>query len=228
MMKFSGIIFDFNGVLWWDRLIQEQAWSQFAEGQFGISLTSEVMRVQVHGRNNQHTLEYLMGTNLDQDELIQLSGQKERLYRDLCLAQGDQFSLSPGAEELLGALVARGIPRTIATASGEENLAFFFEHLHLNQWFDRQCIVFDDGSRPGKPAPDIYLQAAKMLRLKPTECVVVEDSISGLQSAQSAGIGYIVAIHSGDKHPQFVRLDGLDQVIDNLDDFNWKDLLIKS
>lgn len=225
-MKSSGIIFDFNGVLWWDRLIQEQAWSHFAEQQFGITLTSEVMRVQVHGRNNRHTLEYLMGSNPDQDELRQLSERKERIYRDLCLAQGDQFKLSPGAVELLGALVARGIPRTIATASGEENLAFFFEHLHLSKWFDRQYIVFDDGSRPGKPAPDIYLQAAKMLRLKPTDCMVVEDSLSGLQSAQSAGIGYIVAINSGDKHPQFARLDGVDQVIDNLGDLNWKDLLI--
>jgi HAD superfamily hydrolase (TIGR01509 family) len=223
-MKFSGIIFDFNGVLWWDRLIQEQAWSQFAEGQLGISLTSEVMRVQVHGRNNQHTLEYLTGSNLDQDELRQLSEQKERLYRDLCLAQGEEFKLSPGAEELLGALATRGIPRTIATASGEENLAFFFEHLHLDKWFDRQHIVFDDGSRPGKPAPDTYLQAVKMLRLKPTDSVVVEDSLSGLQSAQSAGIGYIVAINSGDEHPQLTRLDGVDQVIDNLANLDWQNL----
>ena len=54
-MKFLGIIFDLNGVLLWDQALQEQAWRQFAEQERGITLTSEVMAVQVHGRNNQHT-----------------------------------------------------------------------------------------------------------------------------------------------------------------------------
>jgi len=55
MIKFLGIIFDFNGVLLWDQSLQELAWRQFAEQEMGITLTSEVMAVQIHGRNNQHT-----------------------------------------------------------------------------------------------------------------------------------------------------------------------------
>ncbi len=54
-MKFLGIIIDLNGVLLWDQALQELAWRQFAEQEMGITLTSEVMAVQVHGRNNQHT-----------------------------------------------------------------------------------------------------------------------------------------------------------------------------
>ena len=54
-MKFLGIIFDFNGVLLWDQALQELAWRQFAEQEMGITLTSEVMAVQVHGRNNRQT-----------------------------------------------------------------------------------------------------------------------------------------------------------------------------
>lgn len=134
VMGFSGVIFDFNGVLWWDRSLQEQAWRQFAEGQFGISLTDEVMRKEVHGRNNQHTLEFLVGADLEKDEVRHPSKQKERHYRELCLAQGDEFRLSPGAEELLDELAAHKIPRTIATASGKKNLDFFCEHLLLDRW----------------------------------------------------------------------------------------------
>ena len=89
-MKFLGIIFDLNGVLLWDQALQEQAWRQFAEQERGITLTSEVMAVQVHGRNNQHTLEYLTGSGLEDDRLKQLSDQKETIYRDLCQAQGDE------------------------------------------------------------------------------------------------------------------------------------------
>ena len=215
-MKFLGIIFDLNGVLLWDQALQEQAWRQFAEQERGITLTSEVMAVQVHGRNNQHTLEYLTGSGLEDDRLKQLSDQKETIYRDLCQAQGDEFKLSPGAVGLLDALAARGIPRTIATASGKENLDFFFENLHLDRWFDRQCTVYDDGSRPGKPAPDIYLRAAQWLRLDPSDCVVVEDSLSGIQSAQSAGIGYIIALGPVNENELLSGLDGVDQVVENL------------
>lgn len=226
MMKYLGIIFDFNGVLWWDKSLQEQAWSQFTEQWKGISLTSEVMGTHVHGRNNQHTLEYLAGSRLNDETLDQLSDQKETIYRKLCLAQEDDFELSPGAKGLLDDLAGSGIPRTIATASGKENLDFFFENLHLNQWFDRQCIVYDDGTRPGKPAPDIYLQAAQMLGLNPSDCVVVEDSLSGIQAALAAGIGYIIALRSTDKPDFLSGKGGIDQAIENLAQIRWRRLFL--
>ena len=54
-MKFLCIIIDLNGFLLWDQALQELAWRQSSEQKMGITLTSEVMAVQVHGRNNQHT-----------------------------------------------------------------------------------------------------------------------------------------------------------------------------
>ena len=96
-MVYQGIIFDFNGVLLWDSQLQEQAWREFAREQFGISLTDEIMATEVNGRNNKHTLEFLAGTPLEDKRVEQLSNQKEVLYRALCLVQGDEFELSPGA-----------------------------------------------------------------------------------------------------------------------------------
>src|SRR5256886_15261095 len=55
-------------------------------------------------------------------------------------------------------------------------------------------IIYDDGSRPGKPAPDVYLAAARNIGVAPHECAVVEDAVSGIAAAHAAGIGYIVAI----------------------------------
>lgn len=223
-MTYQGIIFDFNGVLWWDSQLQEQAWREFAREHFGISLTDEMIEIEVHGRNNKHTLEFLAGTPLDDQQVQQLSGQKEALYRTLCLAQGDGFKLSPGADDLLDGINTMGIPRTIATASGKENLLFFIEHLQLERWFEPQFIAYDDGIRPGKPAPDIYLKAADLIGLRPRDCVVVEDSISGIKSASSAGIGYIIAMISEGSNKDPGAIEGIDQIVENMAQIVWNDL----
>lgn len=216
-VRFKGIIFDFNGVLWWDSHLQEQAWRQFSAEIRGWTLSEEEYAVHVHGRNNQHTLEYLAGRSVHGDELEQLSGKKEGIYRQLCRDQGPGFELSPGATELLNHLVDHQIPHTIATASGRANLDFFVEHLSLDKWFEIERIVHDDGARPGKPAPDIYLQAACNLALEPASCVVVEDSRSGIQAACSAGIGHIIALGPASTHKQLAQLAGVGAVIETLE-----------
>ncbi|MGD8791995.1 MAG: HAD family phosphatase [Anaerolineae bacterium] len=213
---YGGLIFDLNGVLWWDSHLQEQAWSNFSARLRGRLLSPAEMAVHVHGRPNRHTLAYLLGRPLAPGEEQQLGEEKERIYRRLCLAQGDDFCLSPGAVELLDFLATRSIPRTIATASGRQNLDFFLAHLGLARWFDPDRIVYDDGTRPGKPAPDVYLTAAQRLDLAPARCIVVEDALSGIQAARAAGIGCIVALGPPEKHSALAALDGVDTVVESL------------
>jgi beta-phosphoglucomutase-like phosphatase (HAD superfamily) len=216
MATYQGLIFDFNGVLWWDSHLQEQSWRQFSAWMRGTPFSDEEMAVHVHGRTNGHTLAYLAGRPLQADEVAQLGEQKERLYRQLCLDLGAAFQLSPGAADLLDWLVAQSIPRTIATASGKRNLDFFVSHLRLDRWFDAALIVYDDGARPGKPAPDLYLQAAANLGLAPAQCIVVEDSRSGIEAAHAAGIGYLVALGPAHTHGQLAQLAGVQEAIDSL------------
>lgn len=215
-MTFQGLIFDFNGVLWWDSHLQERAWRQFSRKVRGTPFSQEETAIHVHGRNNQHTLEYLVGRPIKAGELDQLTQRKETIYRRLCLEQGEEFKLSPGAIELLDFLAANHIPHTIATASEKTNLDFFVKHLDLARWFNLEQIVYDDGARPGKPAPDIYLQAARNLALAPARCVVVEDSRSGIQAACAAGIGHIIALGPSQGHAQLMCLQGVDNVVENL------------
>lgn len=218
-MKFDGIIFDFNGVLWWDSHLQEHAWQQFSEMVRGKPLSPEEMKVHVHGRTNQHSLEYLTSHSVQGHTLTRLTQQKESIYRALCLEQGEGFKLSPGAINLLNFLVRREIPHTIATASEKTNLDFFVNHLQLDRWFDLKQIVYDDGRRPGKPAPDIYLEAANRLELEPTQCIVVEDSHSGIEAAYQAGIGQIVALGPENSHPVLSKLKGVNMIVKNLEEF---------
>lgn len=215
-MKFKAIIFDFNGVLWWDGRLQEDAWQTFAVQLRGRPFTPEEIALQVHGRTNRHTLEYLTGQTLTDYRTHQLSEQKEDIYRQMCLALDDQFQLSPGAVDLLDFLVAHQIPHTIATASGKGNVDFFIEHLDLGRWFDLDKIVYDNGTRRGKPAPDFYRDAAQILGTAPQNCIVVEDSRSGIAAAQAAGIGYIVALGPPPEHERLAQAAGVTQVVADL------------
>jgi beta-phosphoglucomutase-like phosphatase (HAD superfamily) len=223
-MKFKGIIFDFNGVLLWDSHLHVQAWQQFALKLRGYEFDNNELSIHVHGRTNSHILSYLTGRALQSQELSELIQMKETVYRNLCLSQGKLFALSPGATDLLDFLAKNNIPRTIATASEKTNLDFFITHLSLKQWFDINLIVYDDGQLPGKPLPDIYLKAASNLGLPPQECIVVEDAISGIQSAHAANIGHIIALGHQAMHQQLKACAGVSAVVESLEQLSKESL----
>jgi len=221
--KIRGVIFDFNGVLWWDGELQERAWREFAAKLRG-PLSNEEMLVHMHGRPNSYVLGYLVGHEVSGEELLRLTEEKESIYRNLCLEQGANFKLSPGAVEFFDYLRAKHIPFTIATASEITNLLFYFKHLPLDKWFDIKKVAYDDNTFPGKPAPDIYLRAAKDLGLAPRDCLVIEDARSGIQSAHAAGIGLIAALGPKEKHNALRELKGVNLVIENVGELLKRDL----
>lgn len=215
-MRLEGIIFDFNGVLWWDSHLQRRAWRRFSTTLREIPLSDEEIDIHIHGRTNRYTMQYLLNRPLTDIEVDDLARRKETLYRSMCLEEEEGFKLSPGAETLLERLKELGFPRTIATASEINNVTFFIEHLRLDRWFDLSKIVYDDGSIAGKPAPDMYIRAAGYLGLPPPVCGVVEDSVSGIQSAEAAGIGTIIALGPVENHSRLARLPGVKLVIHEL------------
>jgi beta-phosphoglucomutase-like phosphatase (HAD superfamily) len=205
--------------LLWDAPFHVQAWQALAVDLRGFQLSDDEFADQVHGRPNSHILSYIAGRDIRGKEQIDLAQAKESMYRELCLSHPDTFVLSSGAEHLLDAVSEKAIPRTIATASGKTNLDFFVSHLGLAKWFDVRQIVYDDGLRPGKPAPEAYTTAADNLNLAPVECVVVEDAISGFNSARAAHIGYIVGLGPLASHPGMLACEGVNAVIESLAQF---------
>ena len=218
-MTFKGIIFDFNGVLLWDAHLHELAWQHSARELRGTEFTPDEFLQHVHGRTNSHILGHLTGRAVEGKELHTLTQVKESFYRRLCLEQPEVFTLSPGTTELLDFLVMHDIPCTIATASERTNLDFFIRNLELERWFDTDPIVYDNGTFPGKPAPDMYARAAANLGLPPPECIVVEDAIAGFKSAQAAGIGHIVALGPRASHARLAACEGVTAVIESFEHF---------
>lgn len=212
----AGVIFDFNGVLFWDNPLHEEAWRQYSARLRGRPLDQREMVEQVHGKVNRDIFAYVLGAPPTDEALARLAGEKEAIYRRLCLAAGEAFRLSPGAVELLDSLAAHNVPRAIATSSPWVNLAFYIEHLHLDRWFGPAQLIYDRGHYPGKPAPDIYLAAADALGLPPAACVVVEDSLAGIAAARAAGIGYIIALGPAERHKELAALPGVTDVVVDL------------
>lgn len=189
----KSVIFDFNGTLFADSDKHRLGWKRFL-AKYGLDVDDEELRTHYLGRTNPYILKRVFGEDLAPDLIAARTLEKEATYRECCLEDPESFHLIAGAEAFLDFLKAEGVDFTIATGSEYSNVDFYFERFGLGKWFDRSRVVLDDGTFPGKPAPDGYLRAAKVLGKDPADCIVFEDSLSGVRASYAAGIGKTVAI----------------------------------
>ncbi len=209
----EGVIFDFNGTLFWDSRLHYDAWIDFSKKLRGKPFSDYEMKRYMFGRTNADIIEYALGKKLPVNEIIQLAKEKESHYRDMCKRSPELFHLAPGAIEFLNFLKENHIPRTIATMSEKDNVDFYIENFKLSNWFDLDKIVYSDGTIPGKPNPDIFLIAAQKIGLSPKNCVVFEDAQSGIEAAYRAGIGKIIAVTSMEEKSYYESINWVDNII---------------
>ena len=192
-MTIKGIIFDFNGTLFWDTQLHNRAWDKYLSRK-GMRITDLEKSEHMHGRTSQDIFEYITGRSLSIEEVAEMTEEKEAIYRVECEKQ--EVSLARGACELLESLVKLNVPIGLATASGKSNVDYFIEKFSLDQYFPKKAIIFDDGVIPGKPNPALFLIAMDALGLSPEDTLIFEDSISGVKAAENAGAGRIIIIDS--------------------------------
>ncbi len=219
-MNYKGIIFDFNGTLFWDSAKHKQTWREFSKILRGYSFTEEELLKYMFGRTNEEIIKYAIGKQPTPEMVEKYGQEKEAIYRQMCRDDKENFHLGKGAEKFLDFLKENNIPMTIATMSDKTNVDFFIESFHLEKWFDISKIVYADGIIPGKPAPDIYQIAAKNIGLAPKDCIVVEDALSGIESARAAGIGKIIAICSEESPELYEQIPCVTGIIKDFDEFD--------
>lgn len=191
----DGFIFDFNGTMFYDGRLQEQAWRSFLEQKIGRPVTDGEFHQYIHGINADVTFAYFLDKKLSKSQVAQLEEEKEIIYRRLCLESPD-FHLADGLTEFLDEAAGRGISMTIATASSRNNVRFFFEHLPLDRWFSFEKVVYNDGKIAGKPNPDLFLRAAEKIGIEMQQCAIFEDSKSGIEAARRARAGRVIGVAS--------------------------------
>ncbi|MGM0432160.1 MAG: HAD family hydrolase [Spirochaetota bacterium] len=220
MGDYRGIVFDFNGTLVWDNPYHEEAWIRFAHT-CGCPIDPASYYQDIHGNTTEQIFKKLLGHQVDPEMISRLSKEKEHMYREICLEHAADYVLAPGAVPLLTELKQLGVPMTIATASELDNLQFFIEYFQLERWFETDKIVYDDGTVPNKPQPDIYELAASKLGIQPEEMVVVEDSRTGIQAAQAAGCRYVIAAgESAQRLDVSSHMDNIAQSVSSLDEID--------
>jgi HAD superfamily hydrolase (TIGR01509 family) len=108
--------------------------------------------------------------------------RKRSAYRDIAERRLAAFS---GLREEIQLLKDRGVPLSLATSSARADADFMLERIGFHGLFSP--VVTSDDVRASKPAPDCYLLAARLLGLRASECLVIEDSANGIHAAVEAG-----------------------------------------
>ncbi len=103
--------------------------------------------------------------------------------------QLSELELKPGCAELMAAARAAGVRTAVASSSTPELIDAVLQRFSFRDQFD--AIVSGESVPNPKPAPDIFLQTAKVLAVAHTSCVVLEDSLAGVQAARAAEIAVI-------------------------------------
>ena len=120
---------------------------------------------------------------LSAEEIQRYVEEKETLYRKL---YAPQMKPMPGLMYLLQVLSDRHVPLGVATSAPPENIDFVMAGLGLGHYFG--AVVNSTEVRHGKPDPEMFYLAAAKLSIMPKRCVVIEDSIIGIQAGKNAGM----------------------------------------
>jgi beta-phosphoglucomutase len=180
--ELKALIFDMDGVLIDNHAYHLAAWIEFCK-RYDIIITPEEFKSKMFGGSNRNLMEKVFGRALEETELASKAHEKETIYRDM---HAPDIEAIRGVKEFIAAARSAGYMTAVATAAPSENLHFTLEMTGMQELFD---VKFDDSHvAHSKPDPEVYLKVASQLGLKPENCLVFEDSLTGIQAAQSAGM----------------------------------------
>jgi beta-phosphoglucomutase len=181
-MPLHGFIFDLDGVLTDTAEYHYQAWQRLADD-LGIAF-DRARNEALRGVSRRQSLELLLaGRVYPEAHMLELMERKNRYYQEL-LEQVTPDDLLPGARPLLDALRMAGMK--IAIGSASKNAREVVQRLQIAPCIDAMADGYSV-VRP-KPAPDLFVYAAGLLRVCVDECVVFEDATAGVEAAKVAGM----------------------------------------
>lgn len=185
-INIEAVVFDMDGVMFDTEPVYKCAW-QGAASELGYAIHDDLYMALI-GKNNADSEKAIVEVYGAGFPLTEFRGLWRRKWRELIESEGVPFK--SGLVELLDLLGLYRIPAGVATSSDQDEVHLLLQTSGLIQRF--KCIITGDLVAQGKPAPDIYLEAARQLEVEPASCVALEDSNSGALSAISAGMNTIV------------------------------------
>ena len=186
----QAVIWDLDGVIIDSADAHRRAWQRLAREE-GVTFTDADFWA-TFGKRNDAILAELWGP-LPAEQVKALADRKEAYFRELIRETAAPL---PGAMELMRGLHEAGFRQALASSTPTENIELISEVLGLKQYLTE--LVSGETVPHGKPAPDIFLKAAKELDVDPSVCLVIEDAVAGVEAAHAAGMRCIAVAGNRD------------------------------
>jgi HAD superfamily hydrolase (TIGR01509 family) len=200
------ILWDMDGVIADTGEAHFMAW-QILYRERGETITHEEF-ARTFGMSNLPILRAWLGDDQPLERLQAVSKRKEKLFRELA---HDHTHILPGVIAWLERGRARGYRQAVASSGPMANVVTLVSALDIADYFD--ALVSGAGLPRSKPDPAVFLQAAAALGAQPTDCLVIEDSLMGIEAAKAAGMRCIAVTTT---HPAS-KLGQADIIVDTLE-----------
>jgi HAD superfamily hydrolase (TIGR01509 family) len=215
LKSITHVIYDMDGLLLDTESLHERVNGEVVR-RYGKTFNLEV-KMAIAGRPTLDSAKILV-------ELLQLPLTAEEYLverNQLLYPLYSTAQILPGTIELIQHLGKHHVPQAIASSSSRHNFAM--KTIHHQGWlklFTTITLGDDPEIKQGKPAPDIFLLAAKRLKANPEQCLVFEDSVAGMEAAIAAGMAVVVIPDAVFDRQLFTAAD---QVLDSMMEFNPQD-----
>jgi HAD superfamily hydrolase (TIGR01509 family) len=201
----KAILWDMDGVLADTNPLHMQIWERVLS-EYCIPFNRDRFN-EIFGLKSQEFLPLISGRPFAIELIEKIVDQKEMMFRQVM--HGNIQPL-PGVMDWLRRFKLLGCKQAVASSAPPENIDAVVDELGIHSYFD---ALVNPGDLPGKPDPAVFLLASRQLRIPAADCLVIEDSIPGIEAARLAGM-HTIAIASTNP-PE--ALSQADLVLESLD-----------
>lgn len=215
MNKDIAVIFDMDGVICHTNPYHSLAFREFFSTR-NLAPTDEEFAQHMFGKSNSYILSHFLERKIEGEELLQLEQEKEGLFRKIYEQYVEPID---GLVEFINDIKNNGAKIGVATSAPYANLELILSKVPIREMLG--SIMASEDVKKHKPDPEVYLTSAKNLGISADQCIVFEDSFSGISAALNAGMKVVGVLTSHTKE----ELPPCDLYINDYKDLSYNSII---